>query len=463
MEWRNPTLPILFLILLAALASPSPSPTALPPGQQTTRTLEDQALELRDDYRDLLQSLAPTGLADGWLVASYRDRFERLADRGSLRAAAWLLQSGALGADPEALARRRALYDDLAAGAADAPWILAEEPGVLRALRADARRLGREAARDLAQRFRSIAGDDDARAAALLAEAEAELAANAQPRARRRALALLRRLLGAFPGTPAAVEARDAAWRLEHLVPGTVAPDFVARDVDGNEVRLSELFGRPVIVTFWGLEEARRVRHGAAADRPAPLETWTRWLEDREAADVVLLGVHLGEDERAFRRARAEHGVDWPTVIADPAADEVPWSIRRGPATVVLDRRGVLRFATFEADFGPSVPGALESVLARLARPPGEAPAAEPPELRRPDPRTDPRTEPRTEPRETREQRQARGDGAPEPGRDAPADPAPGPGHDVGRETPPQLRTGERPGARRRQPAAARKEVPRGP
>src|SRR4051794_3538221 len=35
------------------------------------------------------------------------------------------------------------------------------------------------------------------------------------------------------------------------VVPGSVAPDFVLKAIDGHNVRLSEYRGEPVLVSFW--------------------------------------------------------------------------------------------------------------------------------------------------------------------------------------------------------------------
>jgi thiol-disulfide isomerase/thioredoxin len=37
----------------------------------------------------------------------------------------------------------------------------------------------------------------------------------------------------------------------EEVAPRTQAPDFIVEDNDGNEVKLSDMFGSPIVINFW--------------------------------------------------------------------------------------------------------------------------------------------------------------------------------------------------------------------
>ena len=50
---------------------------------------------------------------------------------------------------------------------------------------------------------------------------------------------------------PPQEEDLDAKYGAELLKPGTVAPDFTLKDLDGLPVKLSELRGRRVVLVFW--------------------------------------------------------------------------------------------------------------------------------------------------------------------------------------------------------------------
>ena len=236
--------------------------------------------------------------------------------------------------------------------------------------------LGRPFAVDLARRLGAAAADDETRAAALFSEAWAEHVGGRGGRARRRARALLRRLVTTYATTTSASAAHDLAWRLEHLVLGTAPPDFVARDVDGNALRLADLRGQVVLIHFWSPAPAAGPL-AALAQGAAP--TWERWLAlHRDDPGVAFLFVCLDSDERAFRRTRADHGFEWPNALVDPAGDGVPWRVREAPATFVLDAQGALRLIALrnEAAPGRDLFAELDGLLEELVHDSGDAPQA---------------------------------------------------------------------------------------
>ena len=51
-------------------------------------------------------------------------------------------------------------------------------------------------------------------------------------------------------GTDSSVQYQDADTTTDDIEP-TIAPDFTVLDMDGNEVNLSDYFGKPIIINFW--------------------------------------------------------------------------------------------------------------------------------------------------------------------------------------------------------------------
>ena len=43
----------------------------------------------------------------------------------------------------------------------------------------------------------------------------------------------------------------DKQYATDLLAPGTEAPDFTLKDIEGNEVSLSDFRGRTVVLVFW--------------------------------------------------------------------------------------------------------------------------------------------------------------------------------------------------------------------
>src|SRR3989304_5233146 len=60
---------------------------------------------------------------------------------------------------------------------------------------------------------------------------------------------------------------RGAETMASLLAPGTVAPDFTARDQDGNPVRLEDLRGRPVVLYFYPADDTPGCTREACAFR----------------------------------------------------------------------------------------------------------------------------------------------------------------------------------------------------
>jgi peroxiredoxin len=116
---------------------------------------------------------------------------------------------------------------------------------------------------------------------------------------------------------------------------GDPAPDFVALDLLGNEVRLSDFKGQPVWLNFWG-----------SWCPPCRAE-----MPDIEQAysvlgpqGVVLLAVSLDEStvEAALFAARNEATF---TILSDPnrAGTGATYPIYNFPTHVFIDRDGIVR------------------------------------------------------------------------------------------------------------------------
>jgi peroxiredoxin Q/BCP len=98
----------------------------------------------------------------------------------------------------------------------------------------------------------------------------------------------------------------------EGLLPvGAAAPDFVARDPRGHEVRLSALRGRPVVVYFYPKDGTPGCTKEACAFRDA----WDKY----QRAGVEIVGVSR-DDEESHRAFVAKHKLPF-ALAADPGGD----------------------------------------------------------------------------------------------------------------------------------------------
>jgi peroxiredoxin len=117
---------------------------------------------------------------------------------------------------------------------------------------------------------------------------------------------------------------------------GQPAPDLVARDITGENVRISEHRGEVVIVSFWS---------GRCNTCRAQLEALDRIAKTYSSAGLVVIGVNLDDNlARAEEFAKAQD-VDFKLLVSAPENTGRDFQVDRLPMMVFVDREGVLRSA----------------------------------------------------------------------------------------------------------------------
>jgi peroxiredoxin len=131
--------------------------------------------------------------------------------------------------------------------------------------------------------------------------------------------------------------AAPRAWASEpHELLGQAAPDLVARDLSGENVRISEFRGDVVVVSFWS---------GSCNTCRAQLEALDRIARTYGSAGLVVLGVNLDDNRaRAEKFARAQD-VGFPLLVSTAKSTGREFGVDRLPMVLFLDRAGVLRVA----------------------------------------------------------------------------------------------------------------------
>ena len=339
----------LLLFLAAPLDEGAMEPTEkASPAVSAAEDFETAFEQAVSDLSRVQRSFRAVGASGDVARLAWIPRMGELAEQGSIGAVAWLLGNDHdRSADQKMELYRRLQGTDRASE-------------MLLTLRRDADLFGREQALRLAAEVGDSARNDEGRAAALLAEAQIQEDGRfSEPYRKRAALARHRDVVERYPGTAAALEAEDSLWRLDRLEIGRVAPALVARDVDGNQIRVSELTRRVVVLEFWSFSDpgvARRIarRHALHSAR----------RDDRFA----LVGVSLDSDELAFRRALEEFDVRWPTAFEGKGNI---WRIRSGPRTFVLDQDRVIRYVDVD---GAELEAAVEHLLQERKEAPKPSP-----------------------------------------------------------------------------------------
>jgi cytochrome c biogenesis protein CcmG, thiol:disulfide interchange protein DsbE len=112
---------------------------------------------------------------------------------------------------------------------------------------------------------------------------------------------------------------------------GSTAPDFSLVDLDGNEVRLADLRGSPVIVNFWASWCGPCVEE-------FPL---LRALAEENADDgLVVLGIVYQDRSEAARAFMERNGGSWPALMDPDQRVATAYKIFAPPETYFIGRDG---------------------------------------------------------------------------------------------------------------------------
>jgi peroxiredoxin len=115
---------------------------------------------------------------------------------------------------------------------------------------------------------------------------------------------------------------------------GQPAPDVSGTTLDGRQVALSELRGKPVIVNFWGPS-------CIPCRNEFPL--FKEKLIEHDADGFAVLGVLMKDPPDDARDFVAELGATWPTVV-DPDQKIVhAYQVAARPQSYFVDPDGILR------------------------------------------------------------------------------------------------------------------------
>jgi peroxiredoxin len=121
-----------------------------------------------------------------------------------------------------------------------------------------------------------------------------------------------------------------------HELLGLPVPDLVARDMRGENVRISEFRGQVVVVSFWS---------GSCNPCRAQLAALDRIAKTYGSAGLVVVGINLDDNPvRAEKFARAQD-VGFPLLVSTAKSTGREFGVDRLPMVLFLDRAGLLRVA----------------------------------------------------------------------------------------------------------------------
>ena len=117
------------------------------------------------------------------------------------------------------------------------------------------------------------------------------------------------------------------------LAEGNLAPDFSISTVGGQELTLSDLRGKVVLLNFWGTwcGPCRR-------EMPEFQKAYEEWHEE----GFVILAIAYNDTEAAIREFRDEFGLTFPLALDDNGEINDSYVVQTRPSTYIIGRDGVI-------------------------------------------------------------------------------------------------------------------------
>lgn len=109
------------------------------------------------------------------------------------------------------------------------------------------------------------------------------------------------------------------------------APSFALKDLNGNEVRLNDLRGKIVLLSFWA------TWCPPCREEMPSMEKLYRKFKDK---DFTMLAINLREDGRKVKAFKEKIGLSFPIPLDSNGAVGSDYGIASIPTTYLVDREG---------------------------------------------------------------------------------------------------------------------------
>ncbi|MDE2856224.1 MAG: cytochrome c biogenesis protein/redoxin [Chloroflexota bacterium] len=138
------------------------------------------------------------------------------------------------------------------------------------------------------------------------------------------------------------------------LAEGNRAPDFTIRTVDGQELSLSDLRGKLVLLNFWGTwcGPCRR-----------EMPEFQKAYEEFREEGLLILAIAYNDTEAAIRDFRDEFGLTFPLALDDSGEINDSYAVQTRPSTYIIGRDGLIWTKHFGIMTEPQLRGLFDDML----------------------------------------------------------------------------------------------------
>ena len=137
---------------------------------------------------------------------------------------------------------------------------------------------------------------------------------------------------------------------------GFLAPDFMLQDVQGNNVRLSDLRGKPVLINMWA-----SWCPPCQAEMPAIQAVYDRYAV--QGFTVLAINTTYQDERSTALKFAGSHKLSFPILFDLDGSVARSYQVRAMPTSFFIDKNGVIQRVVIG---GPMSEALLQSEVMRL-------------------------------------------------------------------------------------------------